>query len=138
MASSDERGNFFSNLPISDGIGDILSNLPIVGGLFGDSTASLSRDQQKRYAQLAQSYKDQLGPNREARMQALAQTMSLFQPMADTMQRHSGQQYDFGQLLQNPMKNYDAQLPAAPADPATLPAWGTGIIPGAFALKKGK
>jgi len=95
-----------------DGIGDLFSNLPIVGGLFGDSTSSLSRDQQKRYSQLAQSYKDRLGPNREARMQALAQTMSLFQPMLDTLKRHSGQQYDFSKLLQDPMKNYEAGIQA--------------------------
>jgi hypothetical protein len=87
-----------------------LKGLPGIGGLFGDSESErASKEQRQLYDMLSNQYQAQRAPMRQARMNALSQSMSLFNPMNELMKRQYGPDagFDFGQLLQDPMRDFD-------------------------------
>lgn len=83
--------------------------LPFIGGLFGDNA---SEEQQKRLGKMAKQYEAQLDPMKQARMNALAQSMSLFGPLNNQLGRLYGSDamFDFGSLLQDPMRDYNTEV----------------------------
>lgn len=83
-----------------------LRDIPVIGGFLADLTGEdeAGEQQVKNFQKMQQGYAAQRPINREARMNALRQQMSLFEPMNNFLGQQYGPdaRFDFSQVFKSP------------------------------------